>query len=464
MQVIKRDGTKVDFDINKITSAVTKAMTETTIGVDAQLASEIAVNIERKANQNESLSVEEIQDMVEHELMDSNRKDVAKNYIIYRNAKAATRKQSDPNRLLNDCFISKYKHQPSPMGQLGNFVFYRTYSRWLPDEKRREYWWETVRRAVEYNCSLVPTSKQEAEQLFDNIYNMKQFLSGRTLFTGGTEASRRFPMSNYNCSFTIANEFEAFDDLFTLLLIGAGVGLRARKMDVDKLPPVRGDIKIIHKAYAPTPKRDRREYTGIDFEDDMAEIFVGDSKEGWRQALDFFFKVFYLTEYSKVKTVILNYDSVRPQGERLKTFGGYASGHDPLMKMFDKLYKVIISNNVVKKKLKPIDCLDIANIIGNAVVSGGVRRTSEVILFDPDDEEILTAKSNLYYQDSDGKWQINNDIEHRRMSNNTIQYYSKPTREQWHNHITEMRYSGEPAFSNMEAAQKRRPDAEGGNP
>jgi ribonucleoside-diphosphate reductase alpha chain/ribonucleoside-triphosphate reductase len=396
--------------------------------------------------------------------MDSNRKDVAKNYIIYRNAKAATRKQSDPNRLLSDCFISKYKHQPSPMGQLGNFVFYRTYSRWLPDEKRREYWWETVRRAVEYNCSLAPTSKQEAEQLFDNIYNMKQFLSGRTLYTGGTEASRRFPMSNYNCSFAIADDFEAFSDLFTLLLIGAGVGLRARKIDVQKLPSVRGDIKVIHKAYAPLHKRDRKEYTCIDFEDDMVEIYIGDSKEGWRQALDFFFKMFYLSEYSKVKTIILNYDSVRPQGERLKTFGGYASGHDPLMKMFDKLYSVITSHNTIKKKLKPIDCLDIANIIGNAVVSGGVRRTSEVILFDPDDEEILTAKSNLYYQDSDGKWQINNDIEHRRMSNNTIQYYSKPTREQWHNHITEMRYSGEPAFSNMEAAQKRRPDAEGGNP
>ena len=174
--------------------------------------------------------------------------------------------------------------------------------------------------------------------------------------------------------------------------------------------------------------------------------------------------LFYLSEYSKVKTLILNYDSVRPQGERLKTFGGYASGHQPLMKMFDKLYKILVTNNTHKKKLQPIDCLDIANIIGGAVVSGGVRRTSEVILFDPDDEEILTAKSNLYYQDTDGQWKINPDIEHRRMSNNTIQYYEKPTREQWHKHILEMRYSGEPAFSNMQSAMKRRTDAEGGNP
>ncbi len=74
-------------------------------------------------------------------------------------------KKRTDGRILSDEFISRYKHRPNPMKQLGNFVYYRTYSRWLPDEKRREYWWETVRRAVEYNCSLVPTTKAEAEKI-----------------------------------------------------------------------------------------------------------------------------------------------------------------------------------------------------------------------------------------------------------------------------------------------------------
>ena len=100
-----------------------------------------------------------VQDLVENYLMDSVRKDVAKKYILYRyerDKSRDSRKRKD-YKLLSEEFISKYKHIGSPMNQLGNFVYYRTYSRWLPEERRREYWWETVRRAVEYNCSLVPT-------------------------------------------------------------------------------------------------------------------------------------------------------------------------------------------------------------------------------------------------------------------------------------------------------------------
>ncbi len=127
------------------------------------------------------VDVELIQDAVEDYLMSSPRRDAAKTYIIYRNERDKTRgTRKDTDRLLSDEFISRYKHNASPMEQLGNFVYYRTYSRWLPDAKRREFWWETVRRAVEYNCSLVPTTRAEAEELFDNIFNLRQFLSGRT--------------------------------------------------------------------------------------------------------------------------------------------------------------------------------------------------------------------------------------------------------------------------------------------
>ena len=770
MKVQKRNSALVDFDKNSIIRAVENAMLETKDGVDSKLSHDIANKIESIGL--ETYSVENIQDFVEDMLMESNRKDVAKRYIIYREDRNKRRKNNNVNfKFITDEFVSKYKHKVAPFTNLGHFVYLRTYSRWLPEEGRREFWWETVRRAVEYNCSLVPeTTKKEAEKLYDNVFNLRQFLSGRTLYTGGTEASKKYSMSNFNCfssdtefltdkgiksfsdyedndlinvlngngawstatvkqfgeqevyelilrrkgtkitkivkttknhlwfvdkygdmktyekietehlplgkrlrikaryehqdinmcsigiqhgivygdgtfdkkknhcrisligkkqellkffntgatstegsrdsilvyglpynwknlpdtsynveyikgflygllltdgsigssvrvaqtgydivkqlrdlfefigiltsdikiqvrknsnfgeyenphyftlfkeyipvdwiniyseddekrdwivekvtntgifekvycviepitnsftlssgihthncSFTIANDFEAFKDLFYLLLLGAGVGLGVKKEDVIKLPAVRGDIEVIHKVYTPVPKINRKEYTSLIFKDNMVEILVGDSKEGWCQALEQFLKLFYLSEYSKNKIIVMNYDSVRMAGEKLKTFGGYASGYKPFMEMIRKIHNVLKKDNVIKKKLKPIDCLDIANIIGVSVVSGGVRRSSEVILFDFDDDEVYKSKSQLYEQ-VDGIWTLNEEISHRRMSNNSIQYDKKPSREQWHKHIQEMRSSGEPAFQNLEASKKRREDAEGGNP
>ena len=463
MKVQKRNSTLVEFDKNSIIRAIEKAMLETKEGVDSKLSCDIANKIESIGI--DIFFVENIQDFVEDMLMESNRKDVAKRYIIYREDRNKRRKNNNSNfKFITDEFVSKYKHKVAPFTNLGHFVYLRTYSRWLPEDGRREFWWETVRRAVEYNCSLVPdTTKQEAEKLYDNVFNLRQFLSGRTLYTGGTEASKKYSMSNFNCSFTIANDFEAFKDLFYLLLLGAGVGLGVKKEDVIKLPAVRGDIEVIHKAYTPVPKKDRKEYTSLMFKDNMVEILVGDSKESWCQALEYFLKLFYLNEYSKNKIIIMNYDSIRLAGEKLKTFGGYASGYKSFMEMISKIHNVLKKDNTTKKKLKTIDCLDIANIIGVSVVSGGVRRSSEVILFDFDDDEVYKSKSQLYEQ-IDGIWTLNEEISHRRMSNNSIQYDKKPSKEQWHKHIQEMRSSGEPAFQNLEASKKRREDAEGGNP
>ena len=466
MRVIKRDGRAVDFDRERIIIAIQKAIVDVEhlveTGVEEAIYPyEIAKMIEQEIMEND-MTVEEIQTQVELSLMEYE-PEVAKAYIIYRFQQSRERKPTNNNRLLTDDFIGKYKKIQPPMTELGSFVYYRTYSRWLPEEKRRENWWETVRRAVEFNCSLAPTSKEEAEKLFDNIFNLRQFLSGRTLFTGGTDVSKKYGLSNFNCSFSIADELETFKDLFYLLLIGAGVGLGIRKQDVEKLPKIRTDIKLINKAYSPVSKSDRIEYTGLEFEDNMAEIVVGDSKEGWREALDYFLHLHVQYNFTKIDTIIINYDNVRKEGERLKTFGGFASGHLPLMNMFERISSILCDGRETVKKLKPIDCLDIANIIGVSVVSGGVRRTSEVMLFDSDDEEVLNCKTELFKQ-VNGEWKIDEKIGHRRMSNNSIQYEEKPSREQWGKHIQAMRYTGEPAFQNLEAARKRRPDAQGGNP
>ncbi|PKM52307.1 MAG: ribonucleoside-triphosphate reductase, adenosylcobalamin-dependent [Firmicutes bacterium HGW-Firmicutes-7] len=470
--VLKRNGTVGEFNIKKISTAIQLSMAETKDSIDEQLANSISERISTELKKYPCpVSVEDVQDLVEKYLMESPRKDAAKRYILYRYERDKTRdtrtKRLD-GRLLTEEFISKYKHKPNPMKQLGTFVYYRTYSRWLPEEKRREYWWETVRRAVEYNCSLVPTTKEEAEKLYDNIFNLRQFLSGRTFWVGGTDVTTHYPMANFNCAFTVINNFGVYKDLFYLLMVGAGVGIRILRDDTKRLPKIRSNFEIIHEDYSPVTKNIREDSTSLEFiHNNTVKIMIGDSKEGWVQSLDFYLKVLYSNEYRNINTIIINYNNVRPKGEKLKTFGGTASGHSSLKNMFIKITKVIKRRGILEDEyyinLHPIDCLDIANIIGENVVVGGVRRTAEIVLVDPDDKECVEAKSNLYKQ-IDGQWIVDHDIIHRQMSNNSIYYRQKPSRETLHWQVEQMRYSGEPGWVNEIAGAKRRPNMNGVNP
>jgi len=251
-------------------------------------------------------------------------------------------------------------------------------------------------------------------------------------------------------------------------MIGSGIGLRILNEDVKKLPKIRTDFELVQKDYAPVEKEAREDHTSLEFLfNNTAKITIGDSKEGWVQSLDFFFKLLYSTQYRKVKTIIIDYDNVRPKGEKLKTFGGTASGPRSLKNMFDKIQQLLIRRSAIENKdrvkLQSIDCMDIANIIGENVVSGGVRRTAEIMIIDPDDQECIEAKNDLYKQ-IDGQWIMNDELSHRQVSNNSIYYQEKPSREKLNWQIKQMRNSGEPAFINAEAAKKRTKTFNGVNP
>lgn len=469
LKVVKRSGEEVSFDKNRIIKAINSAINETDAS-DSELATNIADSVIKTINARDTVSVEEIQDIVETELMKSDRKDVARRYILYRESRNIERVKSIDvtevkEGLLTDSFVNKYKHKKAPFTEFGEFVYYRTYSRWLSNLQRREYWYETVRRAVEYNCSMLKTSREEAEELFDNVFNLKQFLSGRTLWTGNTKAAKLYPMSNFNCAFIILDNFEAYEDVFYASMVGTGIGFRILFEDVAKLPAVRTDLKVINEQYNPIAKNNRKEHTSIDFNKNICTITVGDSKEGWTDALSVFLKMFYSPRYRSVDTIVVNFDNIRPYGEKLATFGGTASGHESMRNMLTKIYKTIVKgSNGKNKKLKPIDAMDISNIIAENVVSGGVRRSAQICLFSAEDKEVLEAKANLYKQDESGNWIIDSEISHRQMSNNSIFYNSKPSRDQIHWQIEQMRYNGEPAFINGEAIRRRRPDGNGVNP
>ena len=469
MNVRKRSGKVVPFDAEFISRAISLASAATG-EADGELVNTITEDVVKRleAKGKEIIDIEKIQDVVEDSLFENRCYQTAKAYILYRTEKEKERTNGSwKEGLLSREFLSPYKHAPNPMEQLGSFVYTRTYSRFLPRLGRREFWWETVRRAVEYNCSLAPTPREEAEKLYDNIYHMRQFLSGRTLWVGNTPVADEYPMANYNCAFEVIDDYHAYHDLFYLLMVGSGVGVRVLKEDAEKLPKIRTNVKILHKAYDARQAEDRLEFTDVNFTNDSATLSVGDSKEGWAQALEHYFNILTNSEYAKVKEIVVVYDSIRPRGERLKNFGGTASGYESMMTMLDKIHKVIRAagarDNAVRTQLQPIDLLDIANIIGENVVSGGVRRTSEIGLIDANDKTCIEAKSHLYRQ-VNGRWEIDKSIAHRQMSNNSIYYREKPSREMLHWHLQQMRYSGEPGWINEEAGRKRRPNFNGCNP
>ncbi len=371
--------------------------------------------------------------------------------------------------LLRDSFLDRYKDKEPPFGGngLGAFVYLRTYARWMPDQQRRESWYDTVKRVVDYSMSLYtgPATQEqqriEAEALFDNMYNMRLFTAGRTLWIGGTESARKFASSNFNCAFVVFDHIDAFSDLFHLLLVGAGVGFRILLNDVEQLPSFNAKIVVAHKPYNGKVLGDRREDTVVFEESDKdlasVHIVVGDSKEGWKEALK---QYLVAMQRQDVESIIFNYDSVRPAGEVLKTFGGRASGHLALKRLFRNIHKVMRRHGDISTKwLAPIDVLDINNFIGASVVVGGVRRTAQIALFDEDDGSVLDAKVGLF---ETGHVNFGND--QRFMSNNSIFFESKPTRERLLDIFDRIQNSSEPGFVNAVAARERRPNFQGLNP
>lgn len=367
---------------------------------------------------------------------------------------------------LTDEFLSQYTNKTPPFGGngLGQFVYLRTYSRWRDDDMRREKWAETVKRVVEYSMKLYqgPASydqlRKEAEYMFDTMFNLRLFPAGRTMWIGGTEAERKFGTANFNCSFVVVDKIEAFVETFHLLMVGAGVGFRILPEDVAKLPKFNTKIVVAHKPYHGKVKAERVEETLV-FEDNdgiktSVLIVVGDSKAGWVKALEEYLAAM---QRDDVESIVINYDSVRPAGEILKTFGGRASGHQALKYMFRAIHKVIV--HAPKGKLRPIDAMDIQNHIGANVVVGGVRRTSEIALFGADDNEVLNAKVDLW---SPGSKNYGND--HRGMSNNSIFFNNKPSKETLLDIFKRIQTNGEPGFVNAESARKRRPNFQGLNP
>lgn len=430
--------------------------------------------------------------------------------------------------LFSQDFLSNYADFSPKMNDLGAFVYLRTYSRYLPEKKRREVWKETVRRAVEFNvmqewehCNRIgmPVTKQrrermqeEAIEFFESMYNLNQFLSGRTMWAGdyNNKGIQKFAMANFNCAYTKISKWNDLGDLFYALLVGTGAGFGCRLDDAKLLPSIRNKgYHLIFEPYEYLGHPGLKNESFITEAERAVTITIGDSKEGWVQALNLFFEILTNPRYRTKELIRLNFNYVRPNGTPLKTFGGTASGPEPLKEMFEGIHKVI-TNQLDPENLKPLEVdsintqygyvrpihiMDIANLIGYNVVVGGVRRTAEIFLLDPNDYESVFAKFGLnglwtseHYEKfleiekairisgipyprtrfekmkidfKDKGFYEGTGLHHRRMSNNSVAFIDKPSREYVMMLCDMMQLEGEPGMINLYEAARRILKAQG---
>lgn len=387
---------------------------------------------------------------------------------------------------LSQKFLKPYKTKRPPFGPVGEFTYVRTYSRWLETEGRRENWWETVKRVVDYNCAMdLDCAQDEMESLFDAIFHMEVFPAGRQLWIGGTKAVETDGFANFNCAFTTIETLTDFGEVFYLLMVGAGVGISCEHKYYKFLPKVRNFFDVQVKPYQPVAKELRAEYTQYRNQNGYHMIVVGDSKEGWMEALNHFLTIMTSQDDKPIKLFV---DNVRPQGERLRTFGGFASGPEPLARMFRKMAIILRSND---GKWTSTKVLDIFNLIEQAVVVGGVRRSAGLAMGDVSDDEFRNAKTNIPALGAElealdeelltirngpsavkqRKDLLNRmraleakDLSHRFLTNNSLAIYEKPTKEWLEEVFKSILINGEPAFINAAAALVKRADWRGMNP
>ena len=297
-----------------------------------------------------------------------------------------------------------------------HFIAVSRYARWLPEENRRETWFETVSRYTDYVCSKADVDTDTREEIWDAIYQLQVMPSMRALMTAGP-ALERDNTAGYNCSYLPIDDPKAFDEAMYILLCGTGVGFSVERQYVAKLPEVPAELV-----------------------DSDETIVVSDSKEGWAKAL----RKLISTLYSG-KVPSWDVSKVRPAGARLGVFGGRASGPAPLVDLFSFTIKLFRDN--AGRKLSSYDCHNLMCKVGEVVVSGGVRRSAMISLSNLSDGRMRHAKSGTWWETAP----------QMALANNSVSYTDKPDGETFLREWTSLveSKSGERGIFNRIAAKKQ---------
>jgi ribonucleoside-triphosphate reductase (thioredoxin) len=283
----------------------------------------------------------------------------------------------------------------TPWSTVGYLTYKRTYARPVEGTNRSEEFPETVERilkACDEQLNVGFTSEEE-ERLREYFLSLKCSVAGRFWWQLGTKTVERFGLASLqNCAFTVVDSpIRPFCWAMDMLALGSGVGYNIQHKYVDKLPPVKPWFK------APT----RVDHGGADF-------IIPDSREGWVKFLGKTLKAAFLSEAPEKGTFTYSTQAVRGKGTPIKGFGGVASGPEDLCWGIGKISELLEKRH--NRKIRPIDALDMMNIIGYIIVAGNVRRSAQIAIGDPDDVEFLLAK----------RWDMGTIPSYRQMSNNSV--------------------------------------------
>jgi ribonucleoside-triphosphate reductase len=389
----KRDGSIVPFDVEKIKTAIYKAMLsseEGSLEEAGKVAKRIHADVLKITKKYKTFipTVEGIQDTVEKELILSEYVKTAKHYILYREERAKLREEGlqVPAKVKNLAQDSKNYFRNS----LGEFVYYRSYSRWMASEGRRETWLETVDRYIEFMKKNLGDKLKESEykELREGILNHEAMPSMRLLQFSGI-AAEKTNVCAYNCAYIAPENFQDLAEIMYVSMCGTGVGWSAESQNVQKFPQIKvqnGKNRAVYR--------------------------IPDSKEGWADAL-----AAGMTAWAAGYDIEFDYSLLRPAGARLKTMGGKSSGPEPLQRLLKFTKEKMLKRQ--GKRLRNIDIHDIICMIGDCVVSGGVRRSAMISLSDLDDEDIRDSKSGAFYTKEPQRMLANNSAVYTHQPSNT---------------------------------------------
>jgi len=304
------------------------------------------------------------------------------------------------------------------MDNYQRFIHVSRYARYIPELKRRENWDETVTRLTDFIRKHQPKLGKDIDRIHDAVLKLEVMPSMRLLMSAG-EACERDNIAAYNCSYLAMNNKRAFSECLYILMNGTGVGFSCERQEIEKLPKVPESVNTC---------------------DDT--IVVGDSKLGWAKA---FKKLLSSLWEGDIPTI--DYTRIRPAGARLKTFGGRASGPDPLERLFTFVINTFL--NARGRKLNSLEVHDITCMIGEIVVVGGVRRSALISLSNLSDKRMREAKVGNWFDEDQTPW--------RRIANNSVAYTETPDIEtfidEWISLIKSK--SGERGIFNRVASQKQ---------
>ena len=275
------------------------------------------------------------------------------------------------------------------MDNFEQFIVKSRYCKWLPERNRREEWSETVSRFMNYilNRFDLNSNQEDLKNIWSAIENRDIFPSMRALMTAGPAADVD-DVCLYNCSYVAVNEIRSFSDIMYILCCGTGVGFSCESENTDLLPPIPEEI----------------------VRDMDQTIVVPDSRVGWAESFKQLLHLLYEGTHPTWDT-----SNIRPAGTRLKTFGGRASGPEPLERLFR--YVVNTFMNARGRKLTSLEVHDIVCLTGEIVIAGAVRRSALISLSDLHDNDMATAKSGPWWETSG----------HRSLANNSAVYDKKPS-------------------------------------